>query len=259
MISGLLLAEVILPELLACKKLPEELRTLAEVVKDIRKYVNDVYAGNDGTALQKRVEVLRSVADTGMEKLELHDKSLPPKLRERIQTVRDVIRVLGSYFMVRAPKGAVDAAPTEAAAQVTEGINKSPQHVAKCTDYAVEAKHAFKRTIQGILSRHGKKFDFNKIKSMKDVPEEIKEELRFLPFANLSQSGRKGIEKLMDNQLIRQMAAVALSQELPQINYEKASSFYAYVTPSFRNKKNSSWERFLNSTAFEKDFGIHRV
>ena len=239
MISGLLLAEVILPELLACKKLPEELRTLAEVIKQMREYVNEVYAGNDGAALQKRVEVLRSVADTGMKKLELHDKSLPPKIRERIRTVRHVIRVLGSYFMVRAPKGAVDGQLSEA--------DKQPavQPAAlKVTDFAVEAKHAFKRTIQGIVSRQGKTFDFNKIKSMKDVPEEIKEKLRFLPFAYLSKSSGKGMEELMDNQLIRQMAAVALSQELPQINYEKATSFYAYVTASFRNKENSLWEKF---------------
>jgi Sec-independent protein translocase protein TatA len=245
MISGLLLAEVILPELLACKKLPEELRALADVIKQMRKYVNDVYAGNDGAALQKRVEVLRSVADTGMEKLELHDKSLPPKIRERIRTVRHVIRVLGSYFMVRAPQGAADGQLSEADKQ--QAVKPDAP---KIMDFAVEAKHAFKRTIQGIVSRYGDKFDFNKIKSMRDVPEDIKEELRFLPFADLSKSGRKGMEELMDNQLIRQMAAVALNQELPQINYEKASSFYAFVTPSFRNKKNSRWERFQGKTAF---------
>lgn len=243
-IAGLLMGEVVLPELQKCnqKKLPKEFKYLTHIAAAVNKVLPALSEDSEAEDVRKRGEYYWPFAQMALEEFEQQQESLPSKLQERIRTVREVIALLSPYFGL---KGAVDGKSSG-----TDKRNARQLSAARCTDVAVQAKFSFKRTIQEIVSRHGRKFDFHNLKSMRDVPEEIKEELRFLPFANLSESGRKGMEELMDNQLIRQMAAVALSQELLQINYEKATSFYAYVTPTFRNRKNSSWERFQDKTAF---------
>jgi|GEM_PF-6610440 len=247
-IAGLLMAEVVLPELQKCNrnKLPNEFKYLTRIAEALNEVIPALKDASGTEAVRNRGEYFWPFAQMGLEEFDQQHESLPSKLRERIRTVREVIAVLCPHFGLKtavtpfAPSHDGNAAETSTP-PVRKGL-ENPNVLGNALGAA------FEKSINETVLKYRKKFDFRKIKSMSDVPEEIKEDLRFLPFSTLSMLYGKDIEDLMDDKELREMAAHALCRVL-SVSRNQANSFYAYVTPSFRNMKDSSWEKFRNRSA----------
>ncbi len=103
----------------------------------------------------------------------------------------------------------------------------------------------FGRILVTIIDTHSEyhpDFVADDVTSAKDIPNEIKADLRYQPFLMAAEEDKDVAEELMDMKKYRDAAAEALIKVLPNFK-DGAASFFAHVSPNLRK---ADWFETLN-------------
>ena len=106
----------------------------------------------------------------------------------------------------------------------------------------------FEQNFPSILKKIGLKNSkvSKKIQTIKALSPEVCLQLMFEPFKVYAENHGCTIEEAMDDKLIRKATATVLAKQL-NIDSSSAAAFYAHVSPKFRSKNQSAFQRW-NST-----------
>lgn len=100
----------------------------------------------------------------------------------------------------------------------------------------------YETALREIINESAIELNAKKIRETKDIPKKIAAKLRFGVFLKIAGSD-EAAEVLMDNEIARKAAVIAICKVFPNYNEGCAQSFYAYVTKNFRDK--GDWKAAL--------------
>ena len=211
------------------KDLPQELKVLNELRQQVRTSIEQLIP--EGPV---RDEFLASFEKLYTD-IKAHTlKSIFNTLPAGVKAIIELVTLVDS-------DQPTESQPTKTPRKKT----KSQLSAADLRDKYQEHTAFFEQNFPSILKKIGLKNSkvSKKIQTIKALSPEVCLQLMFEPFKVYAENHGCTIEEAMDDKLIRKATATVLAKQL-NIDSSSAAAFYAHVSPKFRSKNQSAFQRW---------------